>query len=130
MPIDIDYQFDPEERNAPSAPMVRITLMNDNRTHKCLALLDSGSGITTITEETLKILRPKRKSDRLVAGATGGAEAYPQYLIEKLYFSDREYSNRLLVFLKTSTRVMIIGRDILNNHHVLLDGPEEHLTAD
>jgi len=129
MPIDTDYQFDPEERDAPSAPMTRVTLIYENRKITCLALLDSGAAITTITEEARRALAPMRNGERLVGGATKSAEFYPLYLVEKLYFSNHEYSNLSLVRLPTDSKIMLIGRDILNKHEILLDGPQEHMTV-
>lgn len=129
MPLDTAYQFDPEEQGAPSAPMTRVTLLYANRRISCLAILDSGSAITTLTEEARKALAPMVNGRRRVGGATKAPEYYPLYLVEKLYFSNREYTNVSLVCLPSSTKVMLIGRDILNHHEILLDGPQEHMTV-
>ena len=130
MTEELPYRHDPEEpEDAPSSPIVEIVLRHKNKQFKCLAVLDTGTAYSTITEAARQALGPRKSGDRPVIGATeDDGDEYPLYKIDELYFGGRAYSQIELTHLQTSTRIMLIGRDILNDHEILLDGPQEKLT--
>ena len=128
MAFDGPYRQDPEEQGAPLAPMIEITLKHNNHNRQYLAIIDSASAITTITAQALQELQPRKKGERKLAGATDDkADDYPLYKIDAVYFAGREYRHFELVYLKTKTRVIVVGRDILNAHEILFDGPQQYL---
>jgi hypothetical protein len=130
--IEEGYRHDPEEGDdAPLAPIVEITLRHRNRNFICRALVDSGSAFSTITEDARQALSPKKSGDRYLAGATDKeGDDYPMYKVDALYFAGVEYTQFELTHLGTATGLALIGRDILNRHTALMDGPNQRLTID
>lgn len=126
------YRQDPEEPpSSPSSPIVDIVLRHNNRHFRCMAILDTGTGYSTITKRALQILAPDRDGDLTMAGATDNeADDYPLYKVDSLFFCGVEYRQVQLVDCMTATRMSLIGRDILNKHQILLDGPLLRLTVD
>jgi hypothetical protein len=132
MTEDFPYRKDPEEADdAPPGPLVNIVLRHKHRDFPCTALLDTGAAFSTITEAARQFLGPKRSGERRVRGATeNDSNEYPMYRVDALYFAGLEYSQFELTHLQTSTRIVIIGRDILNQRQILLDGPNTTLSID
>jgi hypothetical protein len=126
------YRRDPDSRRpeAPDAPMIEVVLTYNNRSRRCLALIDSGSPISTITAAVRQQLQPKKKGQDLISGATDKRSVLYSFYWVDVTFAGTQYQNHPLYDLETSAEVMIIGRDILNAHNVLLDGPARQVSID
>jgi len=123
------YRRDPDSREGlPLAPMIEVLLTYNNRSKRCWALIDTGSPISTITAEMRQQLQPKKKGQDSLSGATDKrSQLYFFYWVD-VNFAGTLYSNHPLYDLETSHEAMIIGRDILNNHPTILDGPNREIT--
>jgi hypothetical protein len=125
MPQDGLYRRDSDcGPRAPIAPIIEVVLTHNNRTKRCLALIDSGSPISTITDEARQILQPKKRGQERLSGATDKqSDEYDFYFVD-VVFAGTLYEQHPLYYLRTSHQAMLIGRDILNSHAALLDGPK------
>jgi len=131
--VEFRYRHDPEEADdAPLSATVDVKLRHNDRDYSCRAVLDSGSAFSTITEAARQALGPRRSGERpRVFGATDTkGRDLPLYKVDALYFAGVVYSQFELTALPGSSSIMLIGRDILNNHRTLLDGPEEEFTIE
>jgi hypothetical protein len=127
------------ERNAkdktPLAGIVDVVLRHNNKSRVYPALIDTGSPISTISAKALIFLQPPKRGSMDVHGATDavrpdGDTKYDFYRIEELHFAGSVYENYPLYLLTKRDEEMIIGRDILLKHLVILDGPNEELHID
>ena len=118
MPRSISYEID---TFSPPAPALTITLHFKRKSVSEIALLDTGSDITTITDRAVRTLGLNPIGEITVSGATGSSAQKRLYRADLHFFGIR-YRNHALTLLNTS--YMLIGRDILNEWITTLDGPK------
>ena len=125
------YRQDPDSGpRAAVAPMIEVVLTYNNRSSRCWAIIDSGSPISTITAEVTSATSAEKKGEDEVSGATDNRSLPFSFYWVDLTFAGTQYSNHPLYDLRTSHRAMIIGRDILNAHGIILDGPHREFSID
>ena len=103
------------------APAVKITVRSGDRRDEEIALLDSGANATAISARIVSSLGLQQLGEHRVS-STIGTESLRPFFVMDLDFLGRRYRNHP-VFLSDRTYV-IIGRDILNQHRITLDGPK------
>ena len=110
------------------APMLSVTLRSANLSVTELALIDSGSDVTTITEKVRNRLGLEPKGVTKLSGAISSDQKKTQLYVADIEFCGRTYANRP-VYLLEHKQYMLIGRDIINSRMLSLDGPSEELTV-
>ena len=118
MPRWLSYEID--TFNPPAAALT-VTLYFNRKSVSEVALIDTGSGITTVTDRVVRALGLNPIGEILVRGATGPSEQKRLYRAD-LDFCGSRYKNHGLTLLNAS--YMLVGRDILNDWITTLDGPK------
>ena len=104
---------------SPPGPALTVTVYFKRKSVTELALIDTGSDITTVTRRVVKALDLDAIGEITVLGATGVSE--PRYLYSAdLEFAGQRYRDHGLILLSAS--YMLVGRDILNEWTTTLDG--------
>ena len=98
--------------------MVKLSFNGKNVSE--IALLDTGSDITTLTQRVVRTLGLNPIGEIPVVGATGASELRSLYRAN-LDFLGKTYRNQGLTLLNVS--YILIGRDILNEWVTTLNGP-------
>ena len=115
-------------QNTPLAGIIDVVLLHQNKSHVYSALIDTGSPISTISAKALQFFRPTKWGRKQVRGATElGADYCDIYRIDEVHFAEATYRNHPLFAVSSRDEEMIIGRDILQFHMTLFDGPNEEL---
>src|SRR5262249_49104911 len=129
MPGPIPYlQEQGVEHQAPGCP---ITVSYDTHTLECLCLLDSGAEYTSVPDHIVTAFSLERRGEIDVEGATGVSEAQGLYRIN-LEFLGFVYGYHLVIggTGPAAQDYVLIGRDILNRHQVILAGPQQQFSID
>ena len=84
-------------------------------------MIDSGSDNTFIPVDLAERLNLEKIGDKDFDGATGTTETCDLYLV-RLEFHDLVF-NEFPVYSLKNEDTILIGRDILNDYNITLDGP-------
>ncbi len=118
MPRHLPYDLD---GFGPPAPALTVNVYFNRNNVSEIALIDTGSDITTLTNRVVRALGLDPIGEIRVTGATGPSELKPLYCAN-LDFRGKTYPNHALTLLNAS--YILIGRDILNEWIITLDGPK------
>jgi len=105
----------------PLSPSVRVTVYSGKKRDVEIALLDTGANATAINARLVASLDLQRIGEHRVSGPIGPEILRPFFLLN-LDFLGHRYQNHP-AFLSDRPYV-IIGRDILNGHRIIFDGPK------
>ncbi len=83
---------------------------------------------TTIPRRVIDQLHPQKIREIEVERATGSKEIQAMYVVD-IDFHGAIYQNHPVTLLPKRSH-MLIGRDLLRNHFVNLEGPNEQFTVD
>jgi predicted aspartyl protease len=118
------------QRGLPAAPQIEVTIFlpAESRIAKVTAVVDSGSGRTCVPKACLARLGEKLDhSFYMCIGAVGQPTRTPVYTVNlkigKLVFEDVQV-------VAIDRDYALIGRDILNNLRIDLDGPGQQWSFD
>ena len=115
----------------PPAPMCTVTVRFGGKSVEVLALIDSGADATTIPKRVYDELAPPQYSAAIVFGATTKKKEdereRPIYAVEVEFMGIRQ---AIFAVYLPERPYMLIGRDILNHHELLLDGPQLQFTIE
>jgi hypothetical protein len=136
VPGPFPYLVDDLENPAPGCSVI---LSYDAHEKSWLAILDSGADYTSIPIDIVSEFALDQLGEVEVLGATGSApDGAPE--IQGLYLVNIEFPEfptftvaAHLVLGGTGPAArdfVLIGRDILNRHRILLSGPENQFTVD
>ena len=109
------------------APICQVTVAFGNNTLPELGLFDSGAGGTTLTKRLVSQLGLQQYSECELSGATGEKKQAPVYIVD-IQVGGIWYRNVYATLVERS--YMLIGRDILNQRTLLLDGPRREFEID
>jgi predicted aspartyl protease len=124
MPAPFTYRLRAPE---PDAPECDVTLSWNGRSITVSALIDSGAGLTTIPASVISSLSLQRVGDMFIRGAQGPRQKRGLYRAN-IEFLGIAFDNHPVVELDRNE--MLVGRDILNKHRLLLDGPQLSFSLD
>ena len=124
MPGQFAYSTVDAKHTYPS-PVLMVTLRFGRRSLPVLAVLDSGADGTTIPQIAVNHLKPQKVREVVVEDANGNAVRRQMYILD-VDFAGTEYQNHPVILLPTRS-YMLIGRDILRNHRIVLNGPQSFL---
>jgi predicted aspartyl protease len=108
----------------PPAPLVHVTIRSPDGTREAVDLpaqLDTGSDRTVIPADVVSALGIGQLDQVTVAGLGGNLLVIPTFLVQ---LEVRQLSP-LMVEVATSPNepLILLGRDVLNQFKILLDGP-------
>lgn len=113
-----------DQTQDPPAPMLQVIISGARRSqpHRTLpALLDTGGDITAIPRALVVPLRLYDVGRIQIEGVEGEKSTFPLYAITLTL-------NLLIVprleVIATDLDIVVIGRDVLNQFYLLLEGPE------
>lgn len=109
----------------PAAPFVNVTLRcptTDTKAPDLPAQLDTGADLTVVPGTVVQSLGLVEDGRSLVQGFAGEERELPIYLLEIQVHDFQPVFTR--VALGQNERFIILGRDVLNAHRILLDGPQ------
>jgi predicted aspartyl protease len=115
-------------QNAHPSPVCEVEVRFGKKSISVLAQLDTGADGTTMPQRVIDHLRPQKIREIEVEGAIGSKEIRPMYVVD-IDFQGTIYRNHPVTLLPKRS-YMLIGRDLLRNHFVQLDGPNEQFTID
>jgi len=127
-----------------SAPGCVVTVSYDAHSRDWPAIFDTGADLTSIPIDLVNEFSLKPEGEVEVFGATadGGEEDYDQQEpeIQGLYFVNLEFAQIPTMTVaahpvlggtgRAAREYVLIGRDILNRHTILLAGPRREFTVD
>jgi len=109
---------------APPAPVTNVTLRdqrNGNSTSDVLMLIDSGADITLVPKKSIEYLKSDLDPDEgYELEGFDGRKSVAQAIQLDLVFLRRTFRGR---FLMINSEAGILGRDVLNQVTIVLDGP-------
>ena len=105
----------------PPAPSLKVTVYSVRTKDVELALIDSGANATAINARLVASLRLQKVGEHRVSGPFGREVVRPFFIIDLDFLGHRYKSHP--AFLSDRPYV-IIGRDILNDYRLILDGPK------
>lgn len=114
---------------SPPAPVVEIAVIHpDSRgTERIRFMLDSGAYMTVVPDSTVTRLGLERVG---VAGVTGFGSATRAWIYSTLLQVPTRTTPQLCQVLSWGRAYGLVGRDLLNRWHVVLDGPRLQLTVE
>ena len=118
------YRSRPAE---PDAPECDITVSWNGRSLRVPALIDSGAGVTTIPVSVVSNLGLQQVGEVFLRGAQGPRQKRWIYRIT-LDFLGNVFVGHPVVALDRD--FILLGRDLLNRHRLLLDGPQLSFSID
>jgi hypothetical protein len=94
-------------------------------------MLDSGAEYTSVPITIVNAFALEQRGEVSVDGATGTSELQGLYRVN-LEFLGIVYGYHLVIggTGPASEEYILIGRDILNRHRILLEGPQQQFTID
>jgi|LakMenEpi03Aug12_release.lakeMendotaPanAssembly.Ray.scaffolds.fasta_scaffold1344450_2 hypothetical protein len=105
----------------PSMPVVPIQVRHQNRTAEVIALIDSGADATILPINILHLIRARRGDTGHMRGVTGVRKRVGIYTVTIQI--DTHIMHTVHAVAADVVTEAILGRDILNHHVVILDGP-------
>lgn len=111
----------------PPAPECDVTLSWNGKRITVPALIDSGAGITTIPALIIPSLSLQQVGEMFVRGAQGPRQRRGIYRAT-IEFLGITFDGHPVVALDKG--LMLVGRDILNQHRLVLDGPQLTFSVD
>lgn len=118
--------FDYDRSYEPSAPVISVGLGLPGESevrHTLRALVDSGADATMIPRDVLRNIGARFVERRTLQGVTGVRMQVSVYLVVVHLPLDAVYGVRAIA--GTPDTMAILGRDVLNQWRVVLDGPAE-----
>jgi hypothetical protein len=109
---------------SPPAPVVNVTVVcpaTGNRLEAQPAQVDTGADCTVLPGPTVTALGLAEDGHLQVQGFTGKVVELPVYLVDVHVHDLPAVTVRAV--LGENDRLIILGRDVLNSHRLLLDGP-------
>lgn len=105
----------------PSMPVVPIQVRHQNRTAEVIALIDSGADATILPINILQLIRARRGDTGHMRGVTGVRKRVGIYTVTSQI--DTHITHTVHAVAADVGTEAILGRDVLNHHVVILDGP-------
>ncbi|MDE2940675.1 MAG: hypothetical protein OXR67_17415 [Chloroflexota bacterium] len=90
------------------------------------ALLDSASDVTIVPQEILAMLGVEAVDSALSEGVFGPLQTGDVF---KVFIAVQQYAPEDFRVLGWRGRFALLGRDVLNQYHITLDGPNQTLTV-
>ena len=112
---------------SPPGPVVplRVSASAESNPIRVPALLDSASDVTIIPEEILAMLKVEAVDSALSNGVFGPLQTGDVF---KVFLGVEQDALEGFRVLGWRGRFALLGRDVLNQYHVTLDGPNQTLT--
>jgi Aspartyl protease len=110
-------------RFAPPAPVARVSLRHPDHggsVEDVSMLIDSGADATLLPRSAVASLGISGTGERYLLMAFDGATSESEVVRVDLFFMDARFRGRFLVI---EGEVGVIGRNVLNQVRLLLDGP-------
>jgi predicted aspartyl protease len=111
----------------PSAPFVHVTVspaIPEGSSEELEFLVDSGAFITCLSPRALEMIGSEPRGRVKIETATGKERLVPAHWVS-VTFGGRTFTNIKVAEMATS--LCLLGRDIINNFRLELNGPEEYL---
>ena len=111
-----------DDRASPPAPMLRVTCANpfrDEKQKQVLALLDTGSDVTALPANAIDELELGVKRAIAVIGVEN------EFAVAAIYEANIEIVGirmERLEVIEWAGDFVVLGRDVLNEFHIILDG--------
>lgn len=119
------YEQIQDPRSSPS-PIARIEVLNPNSSEKRVenvkAILDTGSGITSIPESIIEKLGALSYTVIRIRSPLENKTISKKLLLVKIEFDGKPHEVKVLGIPKDYA---VIGRDILNQYKIILDAPNQ-----
>ena len=129
MPTPFPYRKLPAN-SINAGPVVRnVILWSGLKSFPVKALIDSGAAATTITTEAVEELEIEAKGDMPVGNASGTEKDTPFYIADVEVFGQK-YPRTKLYLMDPKREYILLGRDILNEHRIHLEGPDLRFFVD
>lgn len=112
----------------PPAPFINVVLQHPasgEKIHSVPAQIDSGADRTVLPEKVVLALKLPQVG-RIEVGAFGGAIHVLLSFAVLLGVHDLPL-RRLEIIANAEEEWILLGRDVLNNHRIILDGPKQAL---
>lgn len=122
------YRYSPVGPGRPPAAFVHVNLSSDEtgrRVESLPALADTGADQTVLPDRVVSELQLVPFDRVTVSGYNGPAEDCQTYLV-RLAVRDLP-PVEMTVLASWSESYAILGRDLLNRHRVVFDGPNQRL---
>ena len=108
----------------PPAPFIYVTLRNPQtgaELHDVPAQVDTGADRTLLTDDLIQALGLHQLGTIQIGGVGGLAQAMPSYLVQ---VGIHNLPSQLIEVVANADEAwVLLGRDVLNSHRILLDGP-------
>ena len=111
----------------PPAPFVYVTLENaadGNKLEDVPAQVDSAADRSVIPLSLIKVLGVAQMGTLTVGGFAGMTIAVPTFVVG---LGIREFPIHIVKVLGADEPWVLVGRDVINAHRLLLDGPQSNL---
>jgi predicted aspartyl protease len=121
----VQYRYNREVQ--PPAPLIYVVVhhpVGQPNTERLPALLDSGAGITAVPAAVADRLGLVKFSDVVLAGHAGPTVLAGSYVVN---LTLHDFDMAAVEVVLTNESYVILGRDILNQFHITLDGPNLRL---
>ena len=127
MPGPFPYlQEDEVDHQAPGCPVI---LSYDMHTVECTAIFDTGAEYTSVPIAIIEAFSLERKGEMEIDGAVGESATQGLYRINLEFLGFVAGYHLVLGGTGAGSRdCVLIGRDILNRYHLLLEGPQLQFT--
>lgn len=126
--LTFDYQA--KYRKIPPIPVISLQLrkQGDQNTTTEVFIVDSGADITSIKKEIFELLELEYNSSTKISDAAGQDYKRLTALVQiETPFGE---SKDIEVIVEPDTDENLLGRDLINNWKVTLDGPNQQMTIE
>jgi len=120
--------FDYDFTYKPSAPFAEIEISSysqNKETCQLWAMIDSGADATIVPIGVLKRIGAQYKESRYMSGTAHGRLLVDLYLISVKILSNGPLLNGIKAVGHPSLNEVVLGRDVLNQLEITLNGPGE-----
>ena len=104
---------------------VQVSASAESNPIRVQALLDSASDVTVVPQDILAMLGVEAVDSALSNGVFGPLQAGDVF---QVFIAVEQDAPEIFKVLGWRGRFAILGRDVLNNYHITLDGPNLTLT--